>query len=772
MGLWAEEQLGAFARNDTSFLRGEGAYVDDIRLQGEAVGYVLRSPHAHAYIRAINREAALRSSGVLAVFTAADLADVLHPLGCVMKLTSLHGRPRAEADRIVLAADRARHVGDGVAFVVAETRAQAIAAAELVETEYEPLPPIIDTTHHEAVPIWPDAPDNTCFNWRFGDAESCRRIFAVAPHVVRTTLRIPRIVVNAIEPRAAIGTFDPTSGRLTLIANTQGPHFVRRILAKAFGLPDTQLRVVTPNVGGGFGSKIFAYPEQALVLLAARALNRPVRWTAGRSESFLSDTQGRDHQTQAALALDRDGRFLALSVRATVNLGAYLSQYTPLTATGVGAPVQAGGYGFEAIEIEVRGAFTNTAPIDAYRGTGRPEATYVLERLIDRAARELRVDPAELRARNLPDNQRVARTSVTGLTIDGGRFLDNQRRCLIAADRAGFVVRKADSAARGLLRGFGFANYLESNGGLAVARMIEPDGLPVEGVDLRFGTDGSLRVTLGTQSTGQDHATPMSLYAARCFGLVAESVTVYQGDTDRLTRGGGTGGSKSLLTSSVAIDQAVNDVIARGRRFLTERWGAREADILFDAGIFSRNGSNETLGIVGFAQAFPGVLDGESHGVLHHGSCANGCHACEVEIDPETGECWIVRYTAVDDFGNVINEPIVRGQVQGGVAQGIGQALMEQAVYDRRSGQLLAGTLLDYALPRAIEVPEVTWFDNGLAARTNIFGAKGCGEAGTSAAPPALMNAIADALSGYPGVWDLQMPARATDIRRIIDAAC
>lgn len=771
MGFWGQEQLGAFVRDDAQFLRGEGVYVDDIRLQGEAVGYVLRSPHAHARIRGIDREAALRSPGVLAVFTAADLAGIVRPLGCVMKLTSFDGKPRIEADRVILAADRVRHAGDGVTFVVAETLPQAITAAELVKIDYEPLPVVIDPMHDEAtVPIWPDALDNTCFNWCFGNADSCRRIFAAAPHVVRIALRIPRIVVNAIEPRAAIGAVDPRDGRLTLIANTQGPHFVRRILAKAIGLPDTQLHVVTPNVGGGFGSKIFAYPEQALVLFAARALKRPVRWNACRSEAFLSDIQGRDHQTEAALALARDGRFLALSVHATVNIGAYLSQYTPLTATGVGAPVQAGGYGFEAIEIQVRGAFTNTVPLDAYRGTGRPEATYVLERLIDRAARAIGMDPAGLRARNLPENQRAARTSVTGLTIDGGRFLDNQTRCLLAADRAGFPGRTADSAKRGLLRGFGFANYLESNGGLAVAKMIEPDHLPVEGAALRFGTDSSLRITLGTQSTGQDHATPMMLYAARCFGLAAASITVCQGDSDSLTRGGGTGGSKSLLTSSVAIEQAVTDVVARGRRFLAERWGVQESDVLFSAGTFACKGSNETVNVAGFAKTFPGVLDGESHSILHHGSCANGCHTCEVEIDAETGECWIVRYTAVDDFGNVVNEPAVRGQVQGGVGQGIGQALMEQAVYDRQSGQALAGSLMAYALPRAIDVPGITWIDNGLASHSNIFGAKGCGEAGTSAAPPAVMNAIADALSNYPRVWELQMPALAGDIRRIIDA--
>jgi len=777
MTFWHGEAFGATARDETRFLRGNGNYLDDMRLEGEAHGYVLRSPHAHARVRGIDCAKAFQAEGVLAVLTASDLAGIVRPLGCVMELTSCDGTKRKEADRVILAADRVRHVGDGVAFIVAKTLAQARAAADLVTVDYEPLPPVIVPSQGangvpaSAVPIWPEAPDNICFDWRFGDAESCRRFFAEAAHVVRIRLRNPRIIVNAIEPRAAIGAFEAESGRFTLIANTQGPHFVRRVLAKAFNLPETELRVVTPNVGGGFGSKIFAYPEQALVLFAARALGRPVRWTASRSEAFLSDTQGRDHLTEAALALDESGHFLALSVNATVNLGAYLSQYAPLTATGVGAPVQAGAYQFRAIEIGVRGVFTNTAPVDAYRGAGRPEATYALERVIDRAARVLGIGAAELRARNLPSSREESVVAATGLAIDGGRFLDNQVRCLAAADHAGFAARREESARRGLKRGFGFANYLESNGGLAVAKMIEPDHLPVESAALRFGRDGTLRITIGTQSTGQDHGTPLARYAAKSFGLGPEAVIVCEGDSHSLARGGGTGGSKSLLTSSVAIEQAVHDAIARGRALLAKQWRIPEADTLFENGVFARKGSNETTSIAEIAASFPGMLDGESHGVLHHGSAANGCHACELEIDPETGEVRILRYTAVDDFGQVVNPGAVRGQVQGGVAQGIGQALLEHTVYDPVTGQLLSGTLLDYALPRACSVPGVAWTDNGLVSRTNIFGAKACGEAGAAAAPPAIMNAIVDALADCPRIGDLQMPARPADIWRLIHAA-
>ena len=769
MTFWQQGQLAAVPRDVERLIRGDGLYVRDVPLDGEAHGYVLRSPYAHAHIRSIDASEARKALGVLAVLTATELAGLVEPLGCVMALSSRDGTSRAEADRPNIATGRVRHVGEPVAFIVAESLAQAQDAAERVSVEYEVLPAYVDPLDQTpSVPIWPHIPNNVCFDWMFGNADACRRLFAEAAHTVRISLRNPRVVSGAIEPRAAIGLYEAKTQNFTLIADTQGVHFVRRVLAKSFGLPQEKLRVVTPNVGGGFGSKIFAYPEQALVLCAARATGRPVRWEFTRSEAFLSDTQGRDHHTQATLALDRDGRFLALSVQVVVDLGACLSQYAPLVATGVGAPIQAGAYRFEAIEIGVRGVFTNTVPVDAYRGAGRPEATYVLERLIDRAARQLGIDPAELRARNLPATCTESLTSVTGLVINGGRFLDNQRRCLEEADRDGFAARKADGAARGKLRGFGFANYLESNGGLAVAKMIEPDKRPVEAAAMKFGTDGSLEITLGTQSNGQDHATPIILHAADSFGLAPARIVVSQGDTRALGRGGGTGGSKSLLTSSVALEQAVTDVIARGRECLAHIWSVAQETIRFEQGIFFLPSTNRTMSIAELAAAFPGALDGESRGVLTHGSCANGCHACEVEIDPTTGDVRLMSYIAVDDFGRVVNEAAVLGQVQGGIAQGVGQALMEQAVYDRASGQPATGSWLDYAVPRALDVPTVRWIDNGLTSRTNLFGAKACGEAGASVAPPAVMNAIVDALGDYPAADTLQMPARAAEVWRVI----
>jgi carbon-monoxide dehydrogenase large subunit len=738
-------------------------------VENEAYGVVLRSPHAHARIVRIDTRLARESAGVLAVLTATDLARIVRPLACVMPLISRDGTPRVEADRVVLAEEKVRHVGDGLAFVVAETLEQAVDAAERIDVTYEPLPAAM-AAGASAVPVWDAAPDNVCFDWQFGDAGACRRLFDSAAHIVRISLRSPRVAAVPIEPRAALGIHDALTDSYTLVTNTQGVHFVRRVLCDAFGWTPQKLRVVTPDVGGGFGPKIFAYPEQALVLVAARLTGRPVRWTSTRSEAFVSDTQARDHRTDAELAIDEDGRFLAIRVHATVNLGAYLSQYAPLVATGVGAPVQTGAYGFQAIDVVVKGVFTNTVPLDAYRGAGRPEATYVLERLIDRAAAEIGIDRADLRARNLPEQQGDTITSVTGLTIDGGRFLDNQRRCLEAADRAGFEARRFESLARGKLRGFGFANYLEANGGLAVARMIEPDNQPVEAARLLFNEDGVLDITIGTQSNGQDHALPLVRHAAASLGLVQDQIIVREGDTAALERGGGTGGSKSMLTSSRALEQAILDVIERGRAVLAREWTAPAQDICFETGIFSLPGTNRAMSVAEIAASFPGALDGESRGVLKRGSCANGCHVCEVEIDRETGAVHVVAYTAVDDFGAVLNEPSVRGQVLGAVTQGLGQALLEEVVYDGMTGQIASGSLTDYALPRAGDTPRLRWIDNGLRSRTNIFGAKGCGEAGASAAPPTLMNAIADALSAYPAASTLQMPARAAEIWRIIQS--
>jgi carbon-monoxide dehydrogenase large subunit len=752
-------------------LTGGAVYVDDVRFEGEVYGYVLRSPHPHAHIRSIDPSAARYAPGVLAILTGADVARMAGPLPCVIP-PSAYGRTQAlPVDRPILAVDRVRHVGDGVAFVVAETSEQAEEAAQLVAVDYEVLPTHV-ALHADAsrTPIWPEAPDNVAFDWQFGDAALCRRLIAGAAHVVRLHLSVPRVVPNPIEPRAAIGVYDARADKLTLVSNTQGVHFVRGGLAQALRLPTKKLRVVTPYVGGAFGSKIYAYPEHALVLLAARVLGRPVRWTATRSEAFLSDTQGRGHTTEAALALDEQGRFLALSVSPTVDLGAYFSQLTPLVATGVGAPVQGGAYRFQAIEINVRGVFTNKVPMDAYRGAGRPEATYVLERLIDRAAAVLDVDPAELRARNLPDAQQGILTAVAGLAVDGGRFLDNQRRCLEQADRAGFAQRRMESAQHGRIRGFGFANYLEANGGLQVAAAIKPGSAVYESARLTFDTDASATVTIGTQSGGQNHGRPMVLYVARELGLEPSSVSVREGDSAALLAGSGTGGSKSTLVNSVTIKQAVADVVAKGCTLLAREWSVDRGAIRFEQGIYSAQGTNLAASFAELAARFPGALDTEAEAGLHQGSSANGCHACEVEIDPATGAVEIVRYTAVDDFGQVIDQADVRGQVQGGVAQGVGQALLERAPMPDALLHPTTTSCFNYALPRATDVPDVDWTDNGLRLRTQVFGAKACGESGASAAPPTVMNAIINALGAYRQAWELQMPAQPTAIWSVLQS--
>ncbi len=763
--------LGPLPRDVGKMITGGAIYVDDVRFEGEAVGVVVRSPHPHARIRAIDASAARGAPGVLAVLSGEDVARMAKPIACVIP-PAAYGRTEAlPVDRPVLAAGRVRHVGDGVAFVVAETAEQAREAAELVKVDYELLPEYVEPRAGAlGMPIWDAAPDNVAFDWQFGNPALCRDLFNRAAHTVRIHLSIPRLVPNPIEPRAAIGLHDPQSGKLTLVSNPQGVHFVRAGLTRALGLPDGELRVVSPYLGGAFGSKIYAYPEHALVLLAARMVGRPVRWTATRREAFLSDTQGRGHTTEAAMALDEDGRFLALSVHPTVDIGAYFSQLTPITATGVGAPIQGGAYRFQAIEIHVRGIFTNKVPVDAYRGAGRPEANYVLERLIDRAAAELRIDPAELRARNLPDSQTAPFTAVTGLPIGGGRFLDNQRICLERADRAGFAQRRAEAASRGRLRGFGFAHYLEANGGLQVAAAITPGGLPHECAALKFGADGTVAVTIGTQSSGQDHARPVTLYVAETLGLAADAITVREGDSDALPIGGGTGGSKSTLTSSVAIKQAVDIVIAKARALMAQTWNVQPETVQFDRGVFSAAGSLRTVRFADLVSRYPGQLDNEGEAALHYGSSANGCHACEVEIDPETGAVEIVRYTGVDDFGHVIDAANVQGQVQGGVAMGIGQALAELAPTPEALQHPLATSSFNHALLRASEIPALDWVDNGLPSATNIFGAKACGESGASAAPPTVMNAIADALSAFPGARELQMPARPEDIWKVISA--
>ena len=544
-------------------------------------------------------------------------------------------------------------------------------------------------------------------------------------------------------------------------------HWVRRVLADALRVAPDRLRVETGDVGGGFGSRIFAYPEYALALWLARQLGRPIRWTSSRSEAFETDTHGRDHTYDAELALRADGRFLALRIADTARLGAYLSQYTPYSQSGCGAPVQAGGYLMEALHVRSRGVFTNTAPVDAFRGTGRPEATYVLERLIDQAAFETGRDPAALRARNLRERATSPVSLPTGQIVDCGQFLANQDLCLKRADRAGFTERRAASQAQGRLRGFGLANYVEANGSLGIAKLTT-GGTPAEAASFAIDGDGSVTIRVGTQSSGQDHATPLARLAAARLGLDPAAITIREGDSDALPLGGGTGGSRSTLAGLHALEAVLARLETRANECCAAIWDVALAEVTMEAGVLRTRDASVGIRFADVARAhlYEFYTTADCH--FEHGSFANGCHACEVEVDPDTGAVIVLRYTAVDDFGTVLDEASVRGQVQGGVTQGLGAALLEHFLYDPADGRPLATSFDSYLLPTAADCPALTWVDNGLPSRMTPLGVKACGESAISAATPAIINAVVDALRAFPDAHALDMPATPDAVLRVI----
>ena len=758
---------------DARLVTGRGRFLDDVNAPGQAWGVVLRSPHAHAAIRGIDTEAALSAPGVLAVITGAELdADRANALPCLVPITSRDGAKRADAPRPVLCAGRARHVGDGVAFVVAETLAQAKDAAELIAVDYAPLPAAVDTATalepgkpqvHDA------APSNLCFDWEHGDARKVERAFKSAAHVVGLEIVNNRLIGHAMETRGAIAEPGPGKGRLTLTVSTQGGWLVRDVIAKSIlhARPET-LRVVTPDVGGGFGIKIFPYPEYALVAWAARKLARPVKWIAERGESFLADTMGRDNVSRAELALDEDARILAIRVDTIANLGAYLSTFAPFIPTFAHLKVSPGVYDVGALHLRVRGVFTNTTPVDAYRGAGRPEAIYLIERLIDRAARELGLDAAEIRRRNFVPAKAMPFRTVAGETYDSGAFETVMDTALANADRKSFANRRRESEARGLRRGLGICCYIESTMGDAEERAA-----------IRFEDDDTVRVLVGTQSTGQGHETAFAQVLHERLGVPFEAIRIVQGDTDLLETGGGTGGSRSLTAEGWAIRDAADKVVERGTHYAAQLLEAAVADISFADGAFRIVGTDRAVPIMELARAareltnppagFDGGLDAEATAEIGAYNYPNGCHVAEVEVEPETGAVAIARYTVVDDFGRIVNPLLVAGQVHGGVAQGIGQALYEHAVYDS-GGQLVTGSLMDYCVPRADQLPAFAVAFHELPTATNPFGAKGCGEAGSLAAPPAVINAVIDAL-WEAGVRAIDMPATPERIWRALSRA-
>jgi carbon-monoxide dehydrogenase large subunit len=758
---------------DKRLVTGAGRYTDDIDLPRQSYAFVLRSPHAHARIRGIDPRAAMAAPGVLAVLTGADLQrDGVGPIPCVVPITNKDKTPLKSPPRHALAVDRVRHVGDSVALVVAETLDQAKDAAEQVEVDYEVLPAIVDPVAALAgdVLVWDEAPRNLCLDWESGDAGATDAGLARAAHRIELTVVNNRVVVASMEPRGAVGNWDKSEERYELWTSTQGSHFIRKLLAaNVFDLPENRFRVVTPDVGGGFGMKLFLYPEHVLVLWAARRLGRPVKWRGERADAFLTDTHGRDNVTKATLGLDKDGRFLALRIETVANLGAYLSNYAPFIPTMAGTAMLAGVYTTPAVHVDVKSVFTHTVPVDAYRGAGRPEAAYVLERLVDHAARKLGLAPAELRRRNFIRPEQMPFTTALGLTYDSGDFARNLDDALQAIDAAGFPARRADSKRRGKLRGLGTATYIEQCGG----------GFD-EMAEIRFDPSGTATVIVGSQASGQGHQTAYAQIVADRLGLPFEKIRVHQGDSDIVGFGRGTGGSRSLPVGGVAVEHATRKIIEKARKIAAHRLEAAEADVEFRDGQFRIAGTDRSIDIVEVAKAafnplllptgLEQGLDEKAHFMPPASTFPNGTHVCEVEVDPDTGRTEILRFVVVDDFGNVVNPLMLAGQVHGGVAQGVGQALLEAVVYDPQSGQLVTGSFMDYALPRADDMSQIEFDYNVVPCTTNPMGLKGAGEAGAIGAPPAVINAIVDALAER-GVEHVDMPATPEKVWRVLNAA-
>jgi carbon-monoxide dehydrogenase large subunit len=754
-------------REDFRFLTGRARYTEDFALPEEVHAHVLRSPHAHAAIERVDTAAARRSAGVLGVFTEAELrADGIGPLPCIAQVSTVD--PMIVPPRYALARGRVRHVGDPVALVVAETRELARDAAERITIEYRPLPAVVDAPAAllpGAPALWDEAPGNLSYRFQKGDRNATEAAFAEAAQTVEIELVNNRVVPTPIEPRAAIGSYDPAADCRNLLLTGQGVHGIRKQLAEAvFHLPLEHIHLTAPDVGGGFGMKNFLYPEWVLVLWAARRLGRPVKWVAERGEEFVSGTQGRDNHTTARLAFDDSGRFLALDVSTVANLGAYLSSNGPGSSTNSPATAMGGVYAIPAIFMDVRGAFTNTVPIDAYRGAGKPEANYVIERLIDIAARRIGCDPAALRRRNLITQ--FPYHSALGMAIDCGHFTANLDDALSRVRDPDYEARYTAAAARGRWRGLGIGCFLET------AR-----GTPNEGAEIRFNLDGGVSLILGTQSNGQGHETSYPQIAAGLLGLPLEVFRLVQADTRAVTSGAGHGGARSMHQGGAALVRAAEAVIEKGRAIAAGLLQADIANIVFSSGRFAVNGTEREIDLLAVARAAadpanlpegvtPG-LDSHIFNISDVFTFPNGCHIAEVEIDPETGAVTLERYTVVDDYGRLINPMLTRGQVQGGVAQGIGQALFEHTVYDSGSGQLLSGSLMDYTLPRAADLPS---FDISLAelpTSANPLGVKGSGQAGCIAAPQTIINAIIDALSPL-GIDHIDMPATPERVWRAI----
>ena len=760
---------------DKRLLSGNGRFQNDVNLSGQAYGYVLRSPHAHAAIRKMDLSAALAAPGVLAIYTGEDLAAA--GMG-TMGVPFANNRKRPDGSpmfwraHLGLARERVRYVGEPVLFIVAESLAQAKDAAELADLDYDTLPSVTDTADAAAGKhaVWEECPDNISNLFESGNKTAAEAALANAAQIVKRRYVISRVYAHFMEPRGAIGVWDPGEDRYTLYADVQYPHRVRQALAtRIFKIPESRIRVIAGDVGGGFGTKGWQYAEHRLVLFAAKRLRRPVKWQCERSEAIQADEHARDNISEAELALDANGKFLGLRVKTYANVGAYISSERNLLATFGNVGTLAGVYDIPAAHVAVLAVMANTNGTAPYRGAGRPEATYVIERLIDDAARELGRDPVELRRINLIPPQKIPYKNAFGLNYDSGNFPANQKRVLELADWDGFPKRREEAKRRGKLRGIGLANPIEKAAGPGQ-----------EFAEIRFHPSGNAMLLMGSKNQGQGHETVFKQILNERLGLDPAEVQYIDGDTDRVAFGIGTNGSRSTVIGGSALWMAADKVIAKGKRLAAHLLEAAEADIEFLDGNFAVGGTDRRITITEVAKAafqIGRLPPGFEGGLFETGTFSpsdttypNGSHVCEVEIDPDTGELEILNYVVVDDVGTVVNPIGLKGQIHGGVAQGLGQAVMEEVVYDRESGQLLSGSFMDYAMPRAEDFPYMRIESNPCPTKLNPLGAKGAGEAGTVGALPAIVNAVLDALAPL-GVTHIDMPTTSQRIWQAMQAA-
>ncbi len=774
--------IGAAVRRkeDQRFITGKGQYTDDISRPGETRALFVRSPHAHAKIKKIDTAAAQKMPGVVAVLTGEQLAaDKIGHLICGWMIHSKDGSPMKMAPHPAIASGKVCYVGDPVALVVAETLAQAKDAAEKVAVDYEPLAAVVDPAKAKAgAQIHEVAPGNTIYEWHLGDAKAVDAAFRSAKHVTKLDIVNNRLVPNAMEPRVAIGEYDAGYDSLTLWNTSQNPHVARLVISAFIGMaPEHKLRVIAPDVGGGFGSKIFIYPEEVACLWASKRTGRPVKWTSDRSEAFLADAHGRDHLTHAEMAFGPDGKILALRAKTIANLGAYMSTFSSSVPTYLYATLLSGQYDIAQIYCEVDAVYTNTVPVDAYRGAGRPEATFVVERLLEVGAREQGMDPTELRRKNFVKS--FPHQTPVIMTYDAGDYNASLKKAMEIADVKGFAKRRRDAARNGKLRGLGYSTYIEACG-IAPSQAVGSLGAGVglwESAEVRVNPTGSVEILTGCHAHGQGHETTFAQVVADRLGIPIENISVVHGDTDKVQFGMGTYGSRSGAVGISAIVKALDKVEAKAKKVAAHMLEASERDIVFKDGKFTVAGTDKAAawGDVALnayiAHKFsgqelePGLKEGAFYDPTNFTFPA-GCHICEVDVDQETGETRIVNWTAVDDFGTVINPMIVEGQVHGGIAQGVGQALLEGAVYDK-DGQLVSGSFMDYAMPRAENFPPFNVGTTVTKCPSNPLGIKGCGEAGAIAAPAAVINAITDAI----GNEEVTMPATAQTVWRALQKA-